>query len=336
MGLFWLMVVIAAANGVVGLLQSHLTPAQLAAWGPGYAQLVNGTALVGARTYADAAGTLLVRPPALGSDFGFGGTVAAMALPAVLAIAVAGGRQLRYMPVLAVGTVLAVVGLVTSQSRTAIVTAVVGVVFFLLLTVTSRRGVVALLVSAILALVTYLGVTAVFAGVTSGPNRYSSIAPTKVISTAVAYRQNTLSEIPKYIVDYPLGDGIGSSGPAGGSSVGGSDTSSLDAESEPTFLIIELGIPGLITMFALVLYAIRMGLGLRVVADRRLQCALAALTAVLIEIFVTWFVGIDTANSPTAPFMWLSLGTLAFWYAELRRGRVVPRSSRVRASLSTR
>lgn len=336
MGLFWLVLIAAAANGVVSLIQSHLSPAQLASWGPGYVGEVFGTGGDTGRTFLNSAGVLQVRPPALGSDFGFGGVVAAMALPGALAIGSAGKRYRRYMPLLAIGVILAVVGLITSQSRTAVVMAAVVVFFFLLLTVTSRRGLVAVVITTLLALVAYFGVTTLFGGVTSTSNRYSSVAPTKVISTAVAYRQGTIALIPTYLVDYPLGDGIGSSGPAGGSSVGGSVSSELDAESEPTFLIIELGIPGLIAMFALAFCGIRMGVRLRRIAERQLQIALAAMTAMLIGFCVTWVVGIDTATTPGAPFIWLALGTLAYWYSEMRSGGVASRPRRLRASLAVR
>ena len=339
MGLLALLLLVAAANGVVALVQSHLSPAQLAGWGPGYAKEVLGTGSLagGARTFLDTStGVFHVRPPALGSDFGFGGIVAAMALPGVLAFAVTGGRYRRYVPLLGAGLVLTVVGLATSQSRTAVVSAAVAVLAFLLLTVTSRRGLAAVVVTAMLALVAYFGVTTLFGGVTSSANRYSSIAPTKVISTTISSRQGTLALIPTYIVDYPFGAGIGESGPAGGSSVGGSVSSGLNTESEPTFLISELGVPGLITMFALAFCAIRMGVRLRVVADRRLQLALAALTAVFIALCAVWVVGANTANSPASPFIWLALGTLAYWYREMGSGRVARRSRRLRASLATR
>jgi hypothetical protein len=339
MGLFGLLLFAAAANGVVSLVQSHLSPEALASWGPGYAKLVLGTGSLtgGARTFLNAAtGLSNVRPPALGSDAGFGGVIAAMALPGALALALGGGSYRRYYPLLGAGVILAVVGIATSQSRTAVVTAAVAVLFFLLLTVTTRRGLVAVVITAMLALTTYFGVTTLFGSVTSSANRYNSIAPTKVISTTVSYRQATLALIPSYIVHYPLGNGIGESGPAGGSGVGGSVSSALDAESEPTFLIIELGVPGLIAMFALAFWAIRMGVGLRIVAERRLQFALAALTAVFMALCASWVVGVNTANSPTSPFIWLTLGTLAYWYREMSRGRLARRSRRVRASLATR
>ncbi len=338
MGLFALLLLVAAVNGVVGLIQSHLSPAALASWGPGYAKEVYGLGGLsgGGRTFRDAAGVLRVRPPALGSDFGFGGVVGAMAIPGAMALAAAGKTYRRYLPLIGVGVVLAVVGVATSQARVDVVSAVVAILFFLLLAATSRGGTAAVVIAGLLGLVIYFGLTTVFATVTSSSNRYSSIAPTKVISTTINYRGSTLALIPTYLVDFPLGDGIGSTGPAGGSSVGGSVASSLNAESEFNFLIIEVGAPGLLTMCALVLCGIGMGIRLRAVADRRLQYALAALTAVLISLTVSWVVGIDTANSPTAPFIWLALGTLAYWYGEMRDGRVARRSRRIRAALAER
>jgi hypothetical protein len=335
-GLFWLLIFVAAVNGIVSLVQSELTPAQLASWGPGYANDILGLSGGAPRTFQTASGVSYVRPPALGSDFGFGGVVAAMALPGALAIVVAGGKSRRYIPALAVGLVLAAVGLATSQSRTAVVAAAVAVIAFLLLTANSRRGLVAIAVTTILGLITYFGVTTLFGGVTNSPNRYSSIVPSKVVSTTVAYREGTIALVPTYIVDYPLGDGVGSNGPAGGSSVGGSDKSGLDAESEPTFLILELGLPGLVVMYTLMFLGIKMGVGLRRVGDRRLQIVLAALSAVFIALCAIGYVGIDTANSPEAPFIWLTLGTLAYWYGEMRRGALARRSNRVRATLMGR
>jgi hypothetical protein len=338
MGLFVLLLLVAAVNGVVGLIQSSLSPAALAAWGSGYAKEVYGLGLLtgGGRTFTTASGAIHVRPPALGSDFGFGGVVAAMALPGAMVLAAAGRRYRRYLPLVMIGVVLAFVGLATSQARVAVVSAAVGVIFFLLLAATTRGGVAAIVVAALLGLVIYFGLTSVFQSVTSSSNRYSSIAPTKVISTTISYRSGTLSLIPTYLVDYPFGNGIGSTGPAGGSTFGGAELSSLNAESEPNFLIIEVGIPGLLTMFALMFAAIRMGVGLRVVDDRRLQFALAALTAVLLAFVASWVVGVDTANSPTSPFMWLAFGTLAYWYGQMRAGRLPVRSRRIRATLAER
>src|SRR5215208_3983022 len=48
-GFLLLLVVIAAINGVIGMLQFGLSPAELSAWGPGYAQRLNGTDQLGPR-----------------------------------------------------------------------------------------------------------------------------------------------------------------------------------------------------------------------------------------------------------------------------------------------
>ncbi len=85
--LFLILGVIALANGVVGAVQARLSPGQLASWGPGYRELVDGGEGNGitARTYA-VEGVAHVRPPALGSDAGFGGSVGTLALPGLLAL----------------------------------------------------------------------------------------------------------------------------------------------------------------------------------------------------------------------------------------------------------
>jgi hypothetical protein len=89
-------------------------------------------------------------------------------------------------------------------------------------------------------------------------------------------------------------------------------------------------------MYTLMFLGIKMGVGLRRVGDRRLQIVLAALSAVFIALCAIGYVGIDTANSPEAPFIWLTLGTLAYWYGEMRRGALARRSNRVRATLMGR
>ena len=89
--LFLLLGVIALANGLVGAYQSRLSTAQLASWGPGYNELVKGGTGNGitARTYS-VEGVAHARPPALGSDSGFGGGVGVLALPGLLALLATG------------------------------------------------------------------------------------------------------------------------------------------------------------------------------------------------------------------------------------------------------
>jgi hypothetical protein len=160
-------------------------------------------------------------------------------------------------------------------------------------------------------------------------NRYATIAPQHLLSTSTSARSGSLAEIPKGIAKYPLGAGLGSVGPASGSGIGGTVTRHFNGETEPNFLLVETGVPGLIAMLLFTLATIRIGLILRRVADPDLQRGLMALTAVLISLLVGWIIAPTTADSPSSPFIWLTAGCLAFWYAELRSGRLRLRSRRV-------
>jgi hypothetical protein len=335
-GLFVLLIIVAAVNGVVALVQEHLTPGQLASWGPGYATEVFGSGTLSAREFY-VNGVFHVRPPALGGDFGFGGAVGLIALPGTLAL-LSGGSRLRQSSWVAwLGGPLVILAIATSQARTDVVAAAVALIAFLGLTVTSRRGATVLVAALALAALSYLGATQLIQG--TGPNRYSSIAPSKVVSTTVNYRASTLSLIPTYALAFPLGAGMGSAGPAAYAAVGGAVTGAargLDAESEFTFLEIELGLPGLAILLTLTGTVIWFGIRLRRIADPALQRALMALTAVSIGVAAVWIVGPVSATSPFAPFFWLCAGTMAYWYGEIRCGRVQSRSRPLRAALAGR
>lgn len=332
---FALLIVIAAINAVVALVQTHLTPGQLASWGPGYAGLVNGTATTSARLFV-VNGVVHLRPPALGSDFGFGGGLAVLALPGALAMIADTRRIGRLAAVAWVGLPFLVLGVVTSEARTAVVSSVIVVLAFAFLTIDARRGLAIVATLVVAGAVTFLIVGELQGSTSTSATRYSSIAPTKVISTTLNYRSSTLSLIPTYAARYPLGAGMGSVGPAGGSSFGGSSINSLDAESEFTFLEIELGLPGLLIMIGLAISGLVLGFRLRRLADRQMQRALMALTAVLIGLLASWIVGIVSAATPPAPFFWLATGALAYWYQQVRSGRVRQKPRLVRAALASR
>jgi hypothetical protein len=332
-GFFALLVVVAAINGIVSLVQSELTPAQLATWGPGFAKLMVGTAKTTSRTFVDARGVAHVRPPALGSDFGFGGAIAGLALPGALVL-IAASRRLGQIALVGwIGLPFVVLGIVTSQSRAAVVGAVITVVVFMFLTVESpRRGMAVLATLLLAAAVTSIVVDRVSHNPSTSSNRYATITPARVIGTTVTYRQATLSLIPTYAVDFPLGAGMGTVGPAGNSSVGGGANSTLNGESEFTFLEIEVGLPGLFVMLGLSVGGIYLGLRLRRVADRRIQRPLMALTAGLIAMLAGWVIGSVTPQTPDAPFFWFASGTLAYWFGEVRAGRVALRTRFSRAA----
>lgn len=308
-----LLLVVAAANGVVGLIQSGLTPEELSAWGPGYEEAITGESSVSARTFTDSSGVERIRPFALGGDFGFGGTIGVIAIPAALALlALSRQRGIQILAmVLATG---AVVGVATSQARTAVIASIVAVLAFAGLTVTSRAGIRTVLAIGLALAVGYTTVSLLSSSSEQGSfDRYEDISsPAQAVDTAIDYRRSTLEKIPVYATDYPLGAGIGSNGPA--ASFAGGKGGELDAESEPTFLLIELGLPGLVVMFGFnfVLFFLSIT-RIRKIADRETRVLLTAIAAPLFAIFATWFVGVSTATAPGAPYLWFAAGTLSFW-----------------------
>jgi hypothetical protein len=332
-GLLVLLVIVGTVNGIVDVIQTSLTPAQLSSWGPGYAILEHGTRILAARIFVNAAGQAQVRPPGLGSSDGFGGMMCLVALPGAIACLSGARRQVKFGWLVIPATMLTILGIVTSQTRLDIVGAVIAVVAFLALTITSRRGLTALLATTLVAVAGYLVLSTFIAG---SANRYSSIAPSKLVSTVISNRGSNFVLIPKYIADYPLGAGLGTVGPARGTSFSGKQPPALNGESEFTFVLVETGIPGLLVILAFLLTAIRAGLALRRVAAPALQACLMALTAVLIAIAAAFFFTPATADSPTAPFLWLSGGCLAYWYGEMRAGRLTMRSRLVRNTLASR
>ncbi len=327
-GLLILLLIIGAANGIASLAEANMAPSTLAKFGPGYANLELGTGTRVARVFVTAGGQAAVRPPGLGGSDGFGGFAGFLALPGAIVLLTA-MRRLRWGWIVIPLTVGCVLAMVASQTRFDLIDGAVALFAFLLLTLTSRRGIALLLVSAVVAVASIL-VVASFAG--SHANRYSTIAPDKLLGTAISVRSKTLADIPLYMARYPLGAGLGRVGPAGESAVGGS-AGTLNGEDEVTFLLVETGIPGLIVMTLFTLAALRIGLKLRRVADPALQRRLMALTAVLVSLAVAWFIGPITSDSPGAPFLWMGAGTLGFWYREVQAGRVLLRPRRLQSRL---
>lgn len=333
-GLLLLLLIVAAVNGIVGLIQSGLSPQQLASWGPGYAHLEFGGNGLAARTFVTSTGKVAVRPPGLGSLDGFGGLLCLIAVPGAVLLFGSLRRGVKLGWLLFPATILTIVGIVTSQTRLDVVGAVIALLAFLALTITSRRGIAMLLIGAVVALG---GSYIVARFVSSNANRYSTITPSTILGTAVTARSGTTSLIPTYFTRYPLGAGLGSVGPAAGSSIGGTTYQrGLNGESEFLFLLVETGIPGLFVMLAFVLTTLRFALALRRVADPGLQKCLMALTAVLIAFLVTWLFGPVTSDSPGSPFMWCASGCIAYWYGEVRAGRVRLRPRHIAQALALR
>jgi hypothetical protein len=308
-----LLVAIAAVNGVVGLIQQNMTPEQLAGWGPGYEQAISGEGTVAARRFADEEGTERNRPFALGGDIGFGGSVGVLAVPAALALL---GLSLRpglrlVVGVLAIGVAIAIL---SSAARVHVIAGVVAILAYAGLTVTSRGGMRTVVGAAVGLLIGYAAIGFLFSNSEKGSfDRYEDInSPSKAVSTAYDYRRDVIALIPVYMSEIPLGAGLGSKGPAG--SFGGGGSNGLNAESEPTYLLIELGIPGLAVMLGFQLALLYLCLTrIRRIPDREARVLLTAVAAPLFALFSTWFVGISTAATPGAPYLWFAAGVLSYW-----------------------
>lgn len=313
---------IGAINGVVTYAQSTLTPRQLAAWGPGYEERVLGQGRFagGGRAFYDRYGDTRVRPLGLGSDAGFAGQFGVLAVPAGLALLGIASRM-RWRVLALVLLALTVVGVVTSQTRAGIVASVVAAVGFGALATVSRRWWTAGLGLVAGGLVAAVTVSLVTSGAPAGAfDRYGTFTPNQVLRSTREERPTKV--IGEYLARYPLGAGIGKSGPAAG--FGGS-TTSLNSETEFTYLTNEIGIPGLLAFLgfhlALVTLVVRR---CRRVVDGETRIMLAALGAPLVAMLPLWFVTTTTANTPFSPFIWFTGGVLAFWLVAVQRRSASP------------
>lgn len=316
---FLLLGILALANGIVSTIQTQLTPEQLSQWGPGYEQRIAGTGPVSERVYTDNAGNARVRPPALGSDFGFGGYVGVLALPGLLALLAAGGvKRAPLALLLALGALLAVA---TSLQREAVLGAVMAVIAFLVLSASAGKRVTRVLAGLLLVGALGFAIASTLApsagdGVFS---RYSTITPDKAASTSISYREDTLAEIPSVIRTYPFGAGMAVAG--AGSTFGGPSTAIVNghlasSESQYNFITLELGLPGLLLWISLTLMLIALAVRkLKQIGDVELRLYLAAVFATVIAFSIMGFVGPTMSSLPFGPFFWFSVGIAAYWFA---------------------
>jgi hypothetical protein len=309
--LAWLLVAVTAINGAVSLVQATLSLDQLSAWGPGYQERLAGTGEVAARFFETPSGEFKPRPFGLGSDSGFGGQLGVIALPFALALVASseGRRRFLLLLPLVAGTPLAIVA---SQQRTAIVAAAVTTIAFAALVATSR-SVISVVVPLIVAFA--VGVPVISATVSAigsgGFNSYQALAPSNLFGSTQAARGKSLGLIPEYLADMPFGGGLASVGPAA-SLVDTPQLQGLDGETEFTFLIVEVGIPGLLVVLGLH-FTLLMAAATRIrrtASESRLL--LAAVAAPLYGIFAAHFTQSTSATSPFAPYFWFAAGILAY------------------------
>lgn len=317
---FLLLLLIAAANGVVGVVQLDLTPAQLASWGPGYSYRINGNgtglAQVSGRTYTTANGVARTRPFGLGDDAGVGALWGVLAVGGALALLSLGPARSggRISLLLCMGPPLAVV---TGEGRTTLIAAVVALFVYVALATTARR-LIPTLAATVLALAVIVGVFA-YVGSISGSgvfDRYRTVTPSKLASSLGEDKGASLSAIPRLVVHHPLGNGLGSVGPAAQFAGGGNAGS--NGETEPGYLISELGIPGLLVYYGFNLTL----LGLAATRIRRVdpqaRIFVAALVAGLVALLVAGISSTTSATSPSSAYFWFAAGVLSYWLTDRR------------------
>lgn len=309
-----ILLVITAVNGAVSLYQYEAGPEAIAGWGPGYEKLIFGGGGVAGRTFVDTTGNQRLRPMGLGSDTGYAGTLAVIAGPAAFMFLMLGRRRLLQGVgvALAAGVLLAVL---TAQVRIAIVGLASAVLAMVLLSAASRKIIQA---TVTVALVAVLGITVVsFVSGRAGAgvfDRYSSLRGENAASNTTQYKSSALGQLPGDVAEHPFGQGFGSVGPA--ASIGGAPAASrtVNGESELNFLMVEVGLPGVLALLAFQLTVIvGSARAIRRIVDPELRLLLSALLAGLIACLVLWFGGPVSAAPPLATYMWFASGVLAFW-----------------------
>jgi hypothetical protein len=318
--LFVLLGVIALANGLVGAVQSRMSPSQLASWGPGYRTLAYGGEENGlsARTYVSE-GEARVRPPALGSDAGFGGGVGALTLPMLLAL-VATAATLRRRLWALLFCAGAVLGVASSASRTSTVIAVLSILTFAAVAVYARAR-IGRAVLGFLALAGVVMVVVSLLGAYSGSNvfaRQASLSSVQEINEhGGSGKTEALSELPQHLLIAPFGFGLGISGAAGG--FGGAANVRIEGQkvsggSGYEILAKEVGAPGLLLWLGLTINALVLAFGgLRRIADVESRTLLAGLLASFIGLTLEGFTA-PTLIVTVGLFAWLSCGIIAWWF----------------------
>jgi hypothetical protein len=319
---FVALAILAGINGLVAIYQVQHTRDDLSRWGPGYARLLSGEGDLAPRAFTDSHGVDHPRPPALGGDMGFSGTLGALAAPGALAVLWWSRRRRRVEVLLAALLLVGVaLGVAVSASRLAVIEAAAGVLSLGVFAVVATRRpshAIGLAIAGIVAVaLAWVGISQSDSGIF---DRYRSITPEHVVRTAYDYRKDSLKQVPTYVRDFPFGAGVGSVGPGRGDDPQTAGGRGANGETEFTFLLVEVGFAGLLVLLLFHLRVLRLAF----TRVHRLPAAnarifLAALAAAVTGLFVAWFAGPTTASSPAAPFFWLAAGGLAFWIGD-RRG----------------
>jgi hypothetical protein len=312
--LFLIVGVVALAGGIVSTYQTGLSPAQLAAWGPGYHTLIYPAA-GGGRTFSSE-GEARVRPPGLGSEAGASGGLGVLALPFGLALLATSRWRRRWIAVLL--CLGALVALVTGLGRLQLIGAGLAVIVFAALAAAAgqraTRTIGALLAIIVLAVPSGLLLASLLRKGTF--NRYETIGTS---TSTTLHKESALALVPRYLEAAPFGFGLGIVGSV--ASLGGKETNQLEghgvsAETQYNFIVTELGAPGLIVWVGVSVYVMGLvALGMRRVRDGDLAFCLAGAFAPFFALFVEGSSGPISDSAAAGPYFWFAIGTAAFWFA---------------------
>jgi hypothetical protein len=303
-----LLLLVGAINGVVSAIQFNMSPQELASWGPGYSERVLGTTKFAIRFFVDSAGDARIRPFGLGSDQGAGGAFGMIGLTAGLALWTVTRSHWRRAGI-AVLLLGAVVAIIAGQSRSILIASLITGLAFVFLTTTLRTSLRAL--AGVGLTVVAVAIAVQFLGANQGAfTRYTGLGSKGGLLNAASERSAGISSFTFYFTHIPLGGGLASVGPAAVVTGG----RPYNAESQATFSIVEVGLPGLFAFYGfLIALLVRVVMKVRALVDTRSRVLLAGACAPLFGIAFLTFGGPVTTAPPTAPFLFASAGIIARW-----------------------
>jgi hypothetical protein len=318
---FTLLGVIALLNAGVATVQTQMSPGQLATWGPGYQALASHNSYKGGETAH-------VRPFGLGGDSGFGGGVAVITIAGTLALLTIMRKRRWTAGILCFGAIAAAA---TSLGRLQFVgTAIAAVTFSLL--AARFSGTLGKPIKVVLAVILIaIPVGIVFVSAVGGDvfARYASLgSPESAASSATGYKSSSIKQVPHELEVAPFGFGLGTAGSV--SSFGGKVEDLLEghnvtSETQPNFLVKELGILGLVAWYGLLLYVILLGVRrIGEIRDPDLQTCIIAMTAPLVALLAMSYDGPVSASGTVGSFFWFSTGAAGYWL--VGPGRAIARA----------
>jgi hypothetical protein len=316
--MFLILGVIALANGVVSAYQSRLSPSQLASWGPGYSQKINGSAGVAKRLYV-VEGEAHIRPPGLASDAGGGGGLGVLALPGLLAMLSVGGLRKKWPVALCFAG--AALGIASAGSRSSVAVAVGALVAYALLSLIAHLRVTRLILTLLIAvgLIIAAGDYLIAENGPSVVKRQETLTSTTEIENSGGRQKlNHLEALPRVVTGAPLGSGLGTTAAAAG--FGGKQKVIIEGrgasgEASLNLLAIEVGVPGLLLWVGLSLNVIWLVLTrVRNIEDPELRTYLVAIGSSFIAHTASGLIG-PSIVSVGGVFQWFAAGIVAYWLA---------------------